>query len=201
MYTIYSVVIYLAGSTANTIGVFALPFAEVSIKLGHTSLSAQQQAITSAYNEILIGSLICWALIAPTFSLFTHALQNSKRRRLLYIAYAAIVAVYGFVFYIIFPQIAGAVNLAFSTGTYNSAPIRALLAQQQQLNLLAFIPAIIYAIAYYQIYQRIAKGEKSSLPPLNPCQLKAYPDSIEADELPLQIATIERARRTSTLRL
>jgi uncharacterized membrane protein len=158
-YTIYSAVIYLAGGAATTVGTFALLFAEVSIMLNRTSVSAQQQGVTSAYNEMLIGSLIGWALIGVAFSLFTYALQNSTGRLLLYGAYATIVAVYGFVFYVIFPQAASTVSLAFSTGAYNSAPIRALLAQQQQLDLLAFIPAVIYAIAYYQVYQRIARGE------------------------------------------
>jgi uncharacterized membrane protein len=158
-YTIYSMIIYFAGGVANGIGTLALVFAEVSIMLNPTSLSAQQQALTSAYNEMLIGGLVGWALIGIAFSLFTYALQNSTGRLLLYIAYAGIVAVYGFVFYVIFPKIASTVSLVFSSGTYNSAPIRALLAQQQQLDLLAFIPAIIYAIAYYQVYQRIAKGE------------------------------------------
>jgi uncharacterized membrane protein len=158
-YTIYSVVTYLAGGAANTVGTFALLFAEVSIRLNRTSLSAQQQGVISAYNELLIGGLIGWALIGVAFSLFTYALQNATGRWLLYVAYATIVAVYGFVFLVIFPQVASTVSLAFSTGAYNSAPIRALLAQQQQLDLLAFVPGVIYAIAYYQIYQRIARGE------------------------------------------
>jgi uncharacterized membrane protein len=158
-YTIYSVIIYLAGGVATTIGTFALVFAEVSIMLNRTSLFAQQQTITSAYNELLIGGLVGWGLIGVAFSLFTYELQSSTGRWLLYGAYAAIVAVYGFVFYVIFPQVASAVSLAFSTGSYNSAPIRALLAQQQQLDLLAFIPAAIYAIAYYRVYQRIVRGE------------------------------------------
>jgi len=158
-YTIYSVVIYLAGGTATAIGTFALLFADFSIVLNRTSLSAQQQALNSAYSEMLIAGLIGWALIGIAFSLFTYALQNSTGRRLLYTAYAAMVAVYGFVFYKIFPQVAGTVSIAFSNGAYDSAPIRALLAQQQQLDLLAFIPAVIYAIAYYQVYQSISRGE------------------------------------------
>ena len=164
-YTIYSMIIYLAGGVATTVGTFALVFAEVSIVLNRTSLSAQQQAVTSAYNEMLIGGLVGWGLIGVAFSLFTYALQSSTGRWLLYGAYAAIVAVYGFVFYVIIPQVSSAVSLAFSNGAYNPAPIRALLAQQQQLDLLAFIPAIIYAIAYYRVYQRIAKGE---VPVFNP---------------------------------
>jgi uncharacterized membrane protein len=158
-YTIYSVIIYLAGGTAIAIGTLAVVFAAVSIRLNPTNLSAQQQALTSAYTELLIATLIGWALIGIAFTLFTHALQNSTGRWLLYGAYAAIVAVYGFVFYMIFPQVASTVSLAFSTGAYDPAPIIAFLAQQQQLDLLAFIPAVIYAIAYYQVYQRIARGE------------------------------------------
>jgi hypothetical protein len=152
-------IIYLAGGVANGIGGLALVFAEVSIMLNRTNLSAQQQALTSAYNEMLIGGLVGWALIGIAFSLFTYALQSPTGRLFLYIAYAAIVAVYGFVFYVIFPRVASTVSLVFSSGTYDSAPIRALLAQQQQLDLLAFIPAIIYAIVYYRVYQRISRGE------------------------------------------
>ncbi len=52
-----------------------------------------------------------------------------------------------------------AVAQAISRGTFNRAPIDALEARRQGLQLLSLIPAAIYAFAYYLAWSRVSTGE------------------------------------------
>src|SRR5947209_616692 len=148
-YTIFSVVIYCVG----------IAIAFVSVALSGGSQTAIEQALVSAFNDLIIGVLISGAVIGIAYVIFTYALQDSMGRVLLYIAFATQLAVSVTVAYIVSPQVSGAVTQSFSSGTFDPSPLSALQAQLQFLRLLGLIPAAIFAFAYYRAYSRIAKGE------------------------------------------
>ncbi|TMI29840.1 zinc ribbon domain-containing protein [Candidatus Bathyarchaeota archaeon] len=158
-YTIFSVVIYCVGIAVAFVVGFLFGLSFVSAALSGGSQTAIEQALVSAFNELLIGVLISGAVIGIAYVIFTYALQDSMGRVLLYIAFAIQLAVSVTVAYIVSPQVLGAVTQSFSSGTFDPSPLSALQAQLQFLRLLGLIPAAIFAFAYYRAYSRIAKGE------------------------------------------
>ena len=158
-YTVFSVVIYCVGIGITLVVGFLFGLSFVTATLSGGGQTAIDQALVSAFNDLIIGALVGGAVIGIAYVIFTYALQDSMGRVLLYIAFATQLAVSVTVAYIVSPQVAGAVTQSFSSGTVDPSPLSALQAQLQFLRLLGLIPAAIFAFAYYRAYSRIAKGE------------------------------------------
>ena len=168
-YTVFSVVIYCVGIGITFVVGFLFGLSFVTATLSGGGQTAIDQALVSAFNDLIIGALVGGAVIGIAYVVFTYALQDSTGRILLYIAFATQVALSVLVAYIISPQVAGAVTQSFSSGTFNPFPLSALQSQLQFLQLLSLIPAAIFAMAYYRAYSRIRKGEvpPSATPPVS----------------------------------
>jgi hypothetical protein len=160
-YVLLSVVVYCVGLIIAFI-VGALFTASIISAASTASQVAIQQGLISAFNDLVVGVLLSGAVLGIAYVIFPYALQNRTGRILLYIAFATQLAVSILVVNILIVQVTGAVNQSFSNGTFNPSPLRSLQGQQQFLQLLGLIPSAIYAIAYYNAYSRINKGEVPS---------------------------------------
>jgi zinc-ribbon domain len=167
-YTVFSVVIYCVGIGITFVAGFLFGLSFVTAALSGGGQTAIDQALVSAFNDLIIGVLVGGAVVGIAYVIFTYALQDSTGRVLLYIAFATQVTLSALVAYIISPQVAGAVTQSFSSGTFNPSPLSVLQAQLQFLQLLSLIPAVIFAIAYYRAYSRIRRGvvPPSATPPV-----------------------------------
>jgi MFS family permease len=167
-YTVFSVVIYCVGIGITFVAGFLFGLSFVTAALSGGGQTAIDQALVSAFNDLIIGVLVGGAVVGIAYVIFTYALQDSTGRVLLYVAFATQVTLSALVAYIISPQVAGAVTQSFSSGTFNPYPLSVLQAQLQFLQLLSLIPAVIFAIAYYRVYSRIKRGvvPPSATPPV-----------------------------------
>jgi MFS family permease len=167
-YTVFSVVIYCVGIGITFVAGFLFGLSFVTAALSGGGQTAIDQALVSAFNDLIIGVLVGGAVVGIAYVIFTYALQDSTGRVLLYTAFATQVTISALVAYIISPQVAGAVAQSFSGGTFNPYPLSVLQAQLQFLQLLSLIPAVIFAIAYYRAYSRIKRGvvPPSATPPV-----------------------------------
>jgi len=116
-----------------------------------------QQALNSAFDNFEIGFIIVAAILGMSNVLLTFSLQSNGGRVVLLAAYGTSLAIGIFVASIITSQI----NMAVvqSVATQDLAPLNNLQAQSQLLGLFGLIPAIMWAFAYYKVYQRIANRE------------------------------------------
>jgi hypothetical protein len=126
---------------------------------GTFNQSTVYQALSSSFNGLLIAAAIGGAIIGIGEVLFTYAIQSRNGRILLWSAYAASLAVSVVTFLVISPLIANAFQQAVAGGVYNRAPISALQSQESIIGLLGYIPALLYAVAFYSVVSRINRAE------------------------------------------
>lgn len=162
--TIWSIIVFVLGIAVIIAGsvVFAVAVASAtisSITNGTPNTTAISQSLSSSFNLLLILAVVGGAILGVAEVLFTYGLQKQTGKILLWTAYAAALAVSIVTFLIISPLITNAASQAFSGTTYNPAAFSNLQSQEQVLELLNFIPAIIYAIAIYMARSRIQNGE------------------------------------------
>jgi len=162
--TIWSVVIYIIGIGIVIAGSVAFIFAVVSASVANaagTSLSQAtvSQSLSSSFNILLVAAAIGGAVLGIAQVLFTYALQNQTGKTLLWIGYAASLAISIIEFIIISPLISSAASQSYANGTYNPVPFSNLQSQLQIIGLLGFIPAIVFASAIYLARSRINTGE------------------------------------------
>ncbi len=162
--TIWSVIIYVVGIAVVIIGSIAFTLSVISASVnsavsGTFNQSTVYQALSSSFNGLLIATAIGGAIIGIGEVLFTHAIQSRNGRILLWSAYAASLAVSVVTFLVISPLIANAFQQAVAGGVYNRAPISALQSQESIIGLLGYIPALLYAVAFYSVVSRINRAE------------------------------------------
>lgn len=145
------------GGIIVTVGFFLSIFSAVTLARGDPSVLVA--ALTSSFNDLLVGAIVGGAVTSIGVVLFTYALQNSTGRLLLWLAYATSLAFNIMNLAIIGPQVSKAVQAAVANGGFDRAPLDALQAEVRVIGLLGLIPAAIYAAAFYLARSRIAKGE------------------------------------------
>src|SRR5256885_986002 len=128
-------------------------------------------AITSAFNNFLIILVVGTIVSGLASVFFTYAIQNQTGRMLLLGGYVASIAIQIAIFVIVSQAVGTFVTAMFPNGTYNpgAAAIAAaeFSARVQTIGYLSAIPALLYAAAYYLVWNRINKGEipASTAPP------------------------------------
>ncbi len=162
-YVLWSVGLYIAGVVllvTFTIG-FALALVQAATSGGTAGLA---NALSSNYNNFLVGAFISLAVTGVANVLFTYALQKPMGRLVLWTGYVGSLALGVYTLSVVGSQVSSAVQAAFGSGTFNRAPIDALQTQLSNLQLFAIVPAIIYAAAYYMGWSRINRNEIPSPP-------------------------------------
>jgi hypothetical protein len=150
-YIILSIIIWIVGSAISLAGAFSFRF-DLASWVGQPAA-----VVTLAYDDLLISTLIGGAIVGISYVLLTYALQTSKGRLMLYVAYATSLGVGILVAFIISSQLPSAEAQLYSGG--GGSALTALQAESQLLGLLGLIPSAIFVIAYYQAYRRIDRGE------------------------------------------
>ena len=162
--TIWSVVIYSVGIAVVIIGSVAFTLSVISASFnpsvnGAFDQNTVGQALASSFDGLLIAAAIGGAVIGIANVLFTYAIQNKNGRTLLWSAYIASLAVSVVTILVIGPLITNAFQQAVSGGRYDPGPISALQLQESIIGLLGYIPALIYAVAFYSVVSRINRRE------------------------------------------
>ena len=120
-------------------------------------------AITSAFNNFLIILVVGTIVSGLASVFFTYAIQNQTGRMLLLGGYVASIVLQITTYVIVSQAVGTFVAAMFPGGTYSpgAAAIAAadFSARVQTLGYLTAIPALIYAAAYYLVWNRINKGE------------------------------------------
>jgi hypothetical protein len=130
-----------------------------------------QAAITSTFNNFLIILVVGVIVTGLATVFFTYAIQDQMGRMLLLGGYAVNIVIQIATFVLVSQAIGTIVAAMFPNGTYNPTQAAVALAdfssRVQTLGYLGAIPALIYAAAYYLVWNRINKGEipASTTPP------------------------------------
>src|SRR6266480_3413908 len=133
--------------------------------------SALSAGTASTFNNFLIILVIGTIVTGLASVFFTYAIQNQTGRMLLLGGYAANIVLQIAIFVVLSQAVGTFVDAMFPGGTYSpgAAGIAAadFAARVQTLGYLSAIPALIYAGAYYLVWNRINKGEipASTTPP------------------------------------
>lgn len=154
---VLAIVLFFVGIIIGAIFGAALFFAIFSA----SSQTPQDAArtITNAFNTFFIGLIVATAISGLASVLFTYGLQQQTGKILLWAGYGASVALTIAIFIIVSPLIVNAVSSAFSSGSYNPAPIVAVQSQMSTLELLEVIPSLLFAGATYLAWSRVNRGE------------------------------------------
>jgi hypothetical protein len=165
--TLWSIVIYCFGIAIVIVGSVAFTFEVISASIsnaggGPVNSTTLAQTLASSFDTLLIGAAVGGAIVGLAHVLFTYAIQNRNGRILLWCAYAASITVSIVEFIIIGPLISNAAAQSFTGTSYNPAPFSNLQSQLQAVALLGFIPAGLYATAFYLVWSRIDNGELPS---------------------------------------
>lgn len=171
--TIWSIVIYVIGLAVLFAGAIAFGFAIASATLvgiggGTVNPTSIGQSLSSAFNLLLVLAAVGGAISGIAEVLFTYALQKQIGKILLWTGYAAALAVSIIEFIIISPLIQNAVSQSFTGTTFDPTALNDLQSQLRALGLLSFIPAIIWAIAFYLAWSRINNRQIPSPPQQQP---------------------------------
>ena len=166
---IISIVLVILGIIITVVAGVVLVFATISsIIPGNAPTPA---AITSTFNNFLIILVVGTIVTGLASVFFTYAIQNQTGRMLLLGGYVARIVLQIAIFVVVSQAVGTFVAAMFPGGTYNpaAAAIAAadFSARVQTLGYLSAIPALIYAGAYYLVWNRINKGEipASTTPP------------------------------------
>jgi len=158
---IISVVLFITSIILSVIGGLIFTFSVVLAVFNAASnaSSVTSASITNAFNIFLV-TIIVGAVLSGMASVFlTYALQQSTGRIILWAAYISSLALTIMNSIVTFQGIAEAINEAFANGRYNPAPLQGLQSQQNPLQLLTIIPTLVFALAFYMVWDRIVKGE------------------------------------------
>jgi hypothetical protein len=150
------VVLFLGIIIAFVGGIIAL----VSALVGQTTSPATVQA---GFNNLLIASAVGGIISGLASVFFTFGLQKQMGKMLLLAGYGAGILVSIVIFVVASAAVPEFVAVACPGGTCSQEDVMAALASFQSRvggwGLLQAIPAILYAGAYYLVWNRISKGE------------------------------------------
>src|SRR2546426_5943212 len=156
---VLSVVIYVVGLVILFIigASFALSIA--SIELSGASGASAAAAISSSFDDLLTGAIVAGAVLGIATILLTYAIQSRTGRILLLAGYVSSLLIGILVFSIVGPQLSTVVSNTIATRNVDRSGIDSLQSEIQLLRFLNFIPGIIYAVAYYLLWERIDMGD------------------------------------------
>ncbi len=162
--TIWAVIIFIISIGVIVAGAVAFALAILSATIANSTgntidPTVLAQSLSSSFTTLLILAAVGGAVGGIANVLFTYAIQNQTGRILLWAGYAAGIAISIFNIIVIGPLITNAASQSFNGTTYDPAPFNNLQSQLQTLQLLGFIPAILYAAAVYLVWSRIGGGE------------------------------------------
>jgi hypothetical protein len=149
-----SVVIFIVAFLAEVV--------VVSSFVGSVGELRTATAARSAFDRLLLGSLVIVSIISVSFALILFDLQGRASRLLMVGAVIgqSLVSVWLFVF-ILNPIIHEAIAQAFASGPMNIEPIEEAQRQLDALSGYAFlnaIPGLLFAAGYYLTYDRVARN-------------------------------------------
>lgn len=154
-----SIVLFFLGIIIGAVGAVVV-FASTFAAFGQTPTPA---TIQGAFNNFLIVLVIAGIVGGLAQVFFTFALQNQTGRMLLLAAYVAGVVVAIAVWVVMSGAIAELIATACPGGTCSDAAAAAAASTFQgrvaSLGLLNAIPSLLYAGAYYLVWNRIKSGE------------------------------------------
>ena len=157
--TVFSAVIYAAGSLVLILIVLASTSSAIyAVQAGASAAQALSSAITNALVSAVVGGII----LGLAQVLFTYAIQDRLGKTLLWLGYAASIAVSILIVLIVSPEISVATAQSTANG-FDPAPFYDLQTRLRALMLVDFIPAIINASALYLARSRIERGEIPAL--------------------------------------
>jgi ribosomal protein L37E len=156
---VLSVVIYIVGLVILFIEGVSFALSISSIELSGASGASAAAAISSSFNDLLTGAIVVGAILGVATILFTYAIQSQTGRILLLAGYVSSLLIGILVFSIIGPQLSTVVSNSIATRSVDRSGIDALQSDIQLLRFLNFIPGIIYAVAYYRLWERIDMGD------------------------------------------
>jgi hypothetical protein len=161
---ILAVIIYIVGVAIVIGSALALFFATITAAYTASSGGAidptvLRQSLSSSLQTLLIGTAIGGAVSGVAIVLLTYALQNQRGRILLWTGYAAGICFSIITIFIVGPLISDAVAQSLAGSSYDPTPVNNIQTQAQSWGLLGFIPAILYAYAFYLVRSRIDKGQ------------------------------------------
>jgi hypothetical protein len=156
-YVFLSIVVWVVGLIAGLLVVVSYAQSVAQIALSGIDQTAARQALTSAFNDLIVGILVFSTILGIADVLITYGLQDLRGRLLLFAAFATSLTLGIIAASIITPQINNAVAQAISTN--NLSPLEDLRTESQLLGLLGLIPAAVWAFAYHRAYSRISRGE------------------------------------------
>ena len=155
---VLSVVIYVIGLVIGIIVAVSFGFSLASIQISGASGTSATEALSAAFNDLLVGIIITGAVIGIATIVFTYAIQDRLGRILLLAGYFSSLSVGILVFSVVSSQVTTALRNSASL----ASAVDSLRSQAQLLRLLGFVPAVFYALAYYRVRQRIDRGELPS---------------------------------------
>jgi len=156
---VLSVVIYLVGFVILFIVGVSFALSISSIELSGASGASAAAAISSSFNDLLTGAIVGGAVLGVATILFTYAIQSRTGRMLLLAGYVSSLLIGILVFSIIGPQLSIVVSNSIPTRNVDRSGLDALQSEIQLLRFLNLIPGIIYAVAYYLLWERIDMGD------------------------------------------
>jgi len=167
---IVSILLVIVGIVIGAVAVIVLAFSIASSFIPGNPPT--QAAVTSAFNNFLIILLVGVIVSGLATVFFTYAIQDKRGRMLLLGGYAVNIVIQLATLVLVSQAIGTIVAAMFPGGTYDPTQATIALAdfssRVQTLGYLAAIPALIYAAAYYLVWNRINKGEipASTAPPM-----------------------------------
>lgn len=168
---VLSIVVFFLGIGIGFVGALVLALAAAP-ELVSGNLVATTNALRSLFSNVLVVIVIGGVVTGLASVLFTYALQNPTGRMLLWAGYGATIAVQIAIFVFLAPEIDGIADVVareIVTRTNDPTAIAsataALTDRIGSFFYLSAIPAILFAIADYLVWNRINRGEIPAPPP------------------------------------
>jgi len=153
-----SIVVFIVGIVGGFVVGFAFAITVLTISPGSPA-SVVAETIRSAFNTLLIGTIVVTAISSIGSILFTYALQTQLGRTLLFAGYGASVAITIATFAIVSSALDALITDVIASGNVDPLAVAALQTQATGFALLNVIPSAIFAAANYIAWSRINRGE------------------------------------------
>lgn len=144
---ILTIVIYIIGILIEVGIVLDFTFSIVSAAQSGNS-GILRSTIQNSTLFLLVGSVVVGAFTGLVYVLAFYELESERGKKLLWLAYVVQLVILVGVFSLLYPQLSGALNAAFSTNPISVAPISALQTKETLYGMLSAIPMIIYAYTF-----------------------------------------------------
>ena len=167
---VISIVLFFVGIVIAVVGAVVAALVAVAGISPSSSEAALTAVLSSAFTNILVIVVVGGLISGIASVFFTYALQTKEGRILLWAAYVANVVIQIAILIIVIPLVqAAAATIAHeivTSQTVNTMEISNAVAKAEgSLPLLGAISSLLYAAAYYLVWQRIVRREIPEGPP------------------------------------